>query len=156
MRAMIAAFALFAAACTPPAQAPSDEAPAANGGQAGQVAEAPDPERDAMVAALSPAVNAEIGVPVAFQVTTKRVEGDWGWIVARPWTPEGASIDWSQTNLASRAENGVMDGQGTTYALLKREGGAWRVVAYTIAPTDVAWTDWPQRYGAPASVMGLN
>lgn len=152
MRALIG-LALLAAACSPAAQAPGDQSTSeSTSGQTG-TAEAPDPERDAMVAALSPAASAEIGRPVMFQVTTKRVEGDWGWIVAHPWTPEGASIDWSQTNLASRAENGVMDGEGTTYALLKREAHAWRVVAYTIAPTDVAWTDWSQRYGAPASIF---
>ena len=133
-------------ACSPPAQK-NDEAPA---GQPGApAAEAPNPEQDAMVAALAPRVQAEIGRPVSFTVTTMRVENDWGWLVAQPWTPDGAQIDWSQTRYAERAAQGVLDGGGTTYALLKREGGQWRVVDFAVGPTDVAWADWAQRHGAP-------
>src|SRR5688572_4218911 len=155
MRAMIVAFALLAAACTPPAQAPNGD-PAATGGQAGQAIQAPDPERDAMVDALSAQAGVEIGLPVTFEVTTKTVEGDWGWLVAQPWTRDGAQIDWSTTRYAQRAADGVLDGGGTTYALLRKQNGTWSVVAFAVGPTDVAYADWPQRYGAPASVMGLN
>jgi hypothetical protein len=154
MRALTIAFAMLAVACTPPAQAPSGEAPA-TAGQAGQAAEAPDPERDAMVDALSAPAGVEIGLPVTFEVTTKRVEGEWGWLVAQPWTREGAQIDWSQTRYAQRAADGVLDGGGTTYALLRKQNGTWSVVAFAVGPTDVAYADWPQHYGAPASVMGL-
>jgi hypothetical protein len=152
MRALIVVIAILAAACTPPAQAPSEDG-AATEGQAGQTAEAPDPERDAMAAMLAPAASADIGIPVTFQVTTKRVEGDWGWLVAQPWTPDGAQIDWSQTRYAQRAAAGALDGGGTTYALLRRQNGTWSVIAFAVGPTDVAYADWPQRYGAPASIM---
>ncbi len=153
MRALIVGLALLAAACNPAAQAPSDQGAGQDtAGQAG-VPEAPDPERDAMVAALSPAASADIGRPVTFQVTTKRVEGDWGFLVAQPWTPEGASIDWSTTQYAERAREGALDGNGTTYALLRRQNGTWTVTAFAVGPTDVAYADWPQRYGAPASIF---
>lgn len=153
MRKLMVVLAVLAAACSPAANEQAAEAPG-NDSSVAQV-EAPDPERDAMVAALAPQASEDIGVPVSFSVTTKTVEGDWGWLVAQPWTPEGAQIDWSTTRHAERAANGVMDGSGTTYALLKRENGAWRVVAFTVGPTDVAYEDWPQRYGAPPSLMGL-
>lgn len=155
MRALIVALAALAAACTPPASAPSEE-PAATGGQAGEATQAPDPERDAMVDALSAQAGVEIGLPVTFEVTTKTVEGDWGWLVAQPWTRDGAQIDWSTTRYAQRAADGVLDGGGTTYALLRKQNGTWSVVAFAVGPTDVAYADWPQRYGAPASVMDLN
>jgi hypothetical protein len=155
MRALILAFALLAVACTPPAQAPSGDAPTP-GGEAGQATQAPDPERDAMVDALSAQAGVDIGLPVTFEVTTKRVEGEWGWLVAQPWTREGAQIDWSQTRYAQRAAEGVLDGGGTTYALLRKQNATWTVVAFAVGPTDVAYADWPQRYGAPASIMTAN
>jgi len=153
MRALIVGLALLAAACNPASQAPGDQS--ASEGTAGQAgtAEAPDPERDAMVAALSPAASADIGRPVTFQVTTKRVEGDWGFIVGQPWTPEGAQLDWSTTRYAEQAREGMLDGNGTTYALLHRQNGAWTVTTFAVGPTDVAYADWPQRYGAPASIF---
>lgn len=154
MRWLAAALMLALAACSP-AQAPAPDETAANAGSAGEM-QAPDPERDAMAAALAPAVGAAIGAPVAFTVTTKRTEGDWGWLVAQPWTPDGAQIDWSTTSYAERAREGMLDGGGTTYALLRRENGQWRVVDFAVGPTDVAYADWPQRHGAPASLMDLS
>jgi hypothetical protein len=151
MRALILALAALAAACSPPTQK-ADAPP----GEPGIPAEASNPEQNAMTSALAPRVEAEIGQPVSFTVTTMRVENDWGWLVAQPWTPDGAQIDWSQTRYAERAREGMLDGGGTTYALLKRENGQWRVVDFAVGPTDVAWADWAERHGAPASVMQTN
>lgn len=154
MRWAIAALLLAGAACSP-ANAPSTQNDTATTGGADGQAEAPDPERDAMLAVLAPAVAAEIGAPVTFTVETKRTQGEWGWLVAHPWTPDGAQIDWSTTRYAERAREGMLDGGGTTYALLKRENGQWRVVEVAVGPTDVAYADWPQRHGAPAPLMDL-
>jgi hypothetical protein len=152
MRAIAFALVALAVACSPPA--PNTEAPPGEPGI--PAAEAPNPERDAMTAALAPRVQAEIGRPVSFTVTTMRVEDDWGWLVAQPWTPDGTRIDWSQTRYAERAAEGVLDGGGTTYALLRRENGQWRVIDFAVGPTDVAWADWSERHGAPASLMQIN
>jgi hypothetical protein len=154
MRVAILALALALTACNP-AQAPSEqtEAPATTAGD-GQT-QAPDPERDAMAAALAGPAGEAIGTPVSFTVTTKTVDGDWGWLVTQPWTQDGTAIDWSTTRYAARAQEGVLDGGGTTYALLRRENGNWRVVDFAVGPTDVAYADWPRRYGAPPALMGL-
>jgi hypothetical protein len=151
MRAIIFAAAALLAACSPAPQTKT-ETPAPD---STQQTEAPDPERDAMVAALSPAASAEIGVPVTFTVSTKRTQGDWGWIVGHPWTPDGAALDWSTTHYATQAREGALDGNGTTYALLHRQNGAWTVTALVVGPTDVAWAEWPERYGAPAELMEI-
>jgi len=148
MRPVVLALAAFAMACSPPA--PKTEAAP---GEPGIPAEAPNLERDAMTAALAPRVQAEIGQAVSFTVTTMRVENDWGWLVAQPWTSDGTQIDWSQTRYAERAAEGTLDGGGTTYALLRRENGQWRVVDFAVGPTDVAWADWSERYGAPEGLM---
>lgn len=148
MRVAIAAlmFGLLAA-CTPPSPEPSTE----GGAQTpGAITEA---STDPLAIAAAPTISEDIGVPVTLAPSVTRIDGEWGWLIAQPWTPEGAAIDWSQTRHASRAENGAMDSSGAVYVLLKQENGAWRVVEHTIAPTDVAWLDWPQRHGAPESLF---
>ncbi|MEZ6023169.1 MAG: hypothetical protein R3C16_07125 [Hyphomonadaceae bacterium] len=141
----VLALAVVAAACTPPAQRPED----APGAQAG----ADDEQNDPLARALTPVVAADLGRPIKFTVETSRTDGEWGWIVAHPWTPEGAAIDWSQTNYAQRAGAGMLDGGGTTFALMRQENGAWRVVEFVVGPTDAAWVEWPQRHGAPQSLV---
>lgn len=155
MRAfVIAALAACVIACTPPSSqtpAPQETNTASPAGETLP----PDPERDAMVAALTPAVSADVGQPLSFVVTSSQTQGDWGWVIAQPWTPQGAALDWSQTRYADRAQAGALDGGGTTYALLKRVNGAWTLTAFVVGPTDVAYNDWPQRYGAPPELLGL-
>lgn len=142
MRTAIFAAALALAACAP--EAHNETPPTAASAQT-----------DALTEVLTPVVSAELGQPVALNVQTSRIDGDWGWLIANPTMPDGAPIDWSQTNYASRYENGVMDESGATYALLRRENGEWRVVEFIVAPTDVAYLDWPARHGAPPALMGL-
>lgn len=144
MRRVLAVLALFSiAACTPPAPAP--DTPGSSTAEEAQT--------DPLAAAAAPTISEDIGIPIVLTPRVSRTDGDWGWLVAQPWTPEGAAIDWSQTRHASRAENGVMDSSGTVYVLMRREGGAWRVVDSAVAPTDVAWADWADRHGAPASLF---
>jgi hypothetical protein len=52
------------------------------------------------------------------------IDGDWGWVVADPLTPEGTQIDWSQTSYADELQQEGLDGNGRTYALLCRQNGA--------------------------------
>lgn len=143
-RLAIVVFALLAA-CSPPGQQRSDT-------PAGHAAPN-DEQADALAAALTPALSEAIGRPVSLEVQTSTMDGTWGWIVAQPWTPEGAQIDWSQTRYAERAQEGLLDGNGLTYALLQQRNGDWRVVEFAVGPTDAPWLDWAERHGAPASMM---
>jgi len=144
IKALLVVLAL--AACSPPA--PSEPA-----------APAPAPSADAanaeMLAALTPVVSAAVGQPISFTIDTVRVDNDWAWLVVQPQAADGSPLDWSQTSFASAHANGVLDGNGTTYALLKRENGQWQVVEHVIGPTDVAYIDWPARHGAPPELLGL-
>jgi hypothetical protein len=149
MRALLVAFGLALAACSeppPPAEPaapPAPEAPSADAASA-----------DVLAAAV-PIVSATIGTPVSLSPSTMNVQNDWAWLVAQPQTPTGGEIDWSTTAFAEDAALGILDGGGTTYVLLKRENGAWRVLDHVVGPTDVAWSNWPTQYGAPAELMGL-
>lgn len=145
---MIATAALALAACTPPASeqaTPPTPPPVASA----------DAATAELLAAATPIITEEFGQPISLAPTTVRIQDDWAWLVAQPQAPSGGEIDWTTTPFASAVEHGAFDGNGTTYVLLRRENGAWRIVDHTIGPTDVAWVDWPQRYGAPASVMDL-
>lgn len=142
MRALMLALALVA--CTPPE--PAAPPPPA-----------PPPSAQAMsvdlVAALAPVVSAEIGQPVALEPSQVRVMNEWAFIVVQPATADGGAIDWATTALAQRAADGVLDSNGQTYALLKYENGAWRVLEHAIGPTDVAWIGWAEAHGAPEAIF---
>lgn len=146
MRAFLVALALTLSACSQPAEPPAPAAP-----------EAPSPgaARAELIDAATPVISAAIGQPVSLAPSTVNMQNDWAWLVAQPQTPSGGEIDWSTTTLADAAAEGMLDGGGTTYVLLKRENGAWRVLDQVIGPTDVAWLDWPARHGAPPELMGL-
>lgn len=144
IKALLAALALVA--CAPPAPSEPASPPAPS---------APEAANEEMLAALTPVVSAAIGQPVSFTIDTVRVDNDWAWLVVQPRAADGSALDWSQTSFASAHANGVLDGDGTTYALLKREAGQWRVVEHVIGPTDVAYIDWPARHGAPPELLGL-
>lgn len=147
MRALCLAIATLAlAACTPPAQDAQQETPGMTADQA---------QTDPLAIALTPALSEDIGAPVSLSVQVSTMDGDWGWIVAQPWTTDGTQIDWSQTRYAERAREGVLDGNGTTYALLRRENGQWRVVEHAVGPTDVAWAGWAEEHGAPAALFQM-
>ncbi len=138
--------ALVLAACSP--QAPTEPAPP----PAPAAADAANAE---MLAALTPLVSDAVGQPVSFTIDTVRVDNDWAWLVVQPQAADGSPLEWSQTSFASAHEHGAMDSNGTVYALLKREAGQWRVVNHVIGPTDLAYIDWPARYGAPPELLGL-
>lgn len=148
--AVLAAAPLLAfAACSPPPEEQAENTAPALGH------ETPDPVPAAVTDAVTAAVAADIGRPVLFDATTLNIDGDWAWVIGMPQNPGATPLDWSTTKYADRAEAGALDGNGTTYALVQRDGGRWIVRDFAIGPTDIAWADWPERYGAPASLLGL-
>jgi hypothetical protein len=148
MRALLAAVVAFAAACSPPA-ATTNETPEA------PAAPSADATTEAVLGALTPVISQEIGQPISLQTTSVNIRDEWAYVVAQPRKPDGSTLDWSTTSLAQRAADGVLDGDGTTYALLKNQNGSWTVLEHAIGPTDVAWIDWAARHGVPPDVLGL-
>ena len=154
MRALVIAVVALIASCTPPASEAPSTATTGNVSTYARACAA-DNDQCTALAALEPVVGQSIGQPISLNVTTFNIDGDSAWVVAQPRTPEGGEIDWSQTNLATQATEGVLDGGGTTYALLKRENGQWRVLEHVIGPTDVAWLEWPSRHDVSPALLGL-
>lgn len=113
-----------------------------------------DPLRSVLLDALRQSVEANLGQKLIFVVDELRVEDAWAFATVAPRTPAGASVDFSRTPHAERQREGMLDGD-TIYALLRREGGNWRVVTWVIGPTDVTYAGWPEEFGAPWSLFGL-
>ena len=94
-------------------------------------------ERKAVLDALRPAVQAKLGPNVEFVVQVLRVEGGWAFVMAEPQRRGGRPIDGS---LIFGEDFGNMDGLRVD-AVLKKQGGRWRVVDHAIGATDVWYCD---------------
>lgn len=151
MRALLIAVVALAAACTPPAATTSEapETPAA------PLPGVNDEQTQTLLNVLDPVLSENIGTPVSLQPTTVNVRDEWAFIIGQPRKPDGTAIDWSTTTLAQRAADGVLDGDGQTFALLKNVNGVWEVLEYVVGPTDVAHIEWAGKHGVPPDVLGL-
>ena len=87
-------------------------------------------ERRAILDAMRPAVEADLGAPVEFVVEEMRVSGTWAFVHAEPQRPGGGAIP--------APHNDFQDGN-TTYAVLRRQSGRWRPLMVAVGPSDVAW-----------------
>jgi len=105
-------------------------------------------ERRAILDAVRPAVEGQLGAPVEFVVTTMQVESGFAFVRLEPQRPGGGRIDARALGL----ETDMMDGL-TTYALVKRQSGGWTLVDWALGPTDVAWWGWWDQYGAPRDIF---
>lgn len=114
-----------------------------------------DPLRRVVLDALRPSIVADLGQPVVFVIQTLKTQGDWAYVVARPQRPDGREIDFRQTRHRERIDDGLFDGP-VLYALMQRRDQRWTVVDFVIGPTDVHWAGWPEEFGAPRELLGMN
>ncbi|WP_150125444.1 hypothetical protein [Sphingomonas sp. LM7] len=107
--------------------------------------------RAALLEAARAPVRAELGKAPKFRVDQLHREGDWAFLLATMQEADGSPFDYSGTPLGDAAKQGFVS--RTYAALLRHKAGGWEVVAKAIGPGDVAWEDWPKRYGAPAQLF---
>lgn len=115
-----------------------------------------DPDSPAGQAIAAPAVAAlktELGKPATLAVEAINVSGPWAFVYGGIRGADGGQFDFRGTPLAEGAAEGFVS--RTYAALLNHRGGQWTVTEQAVGPTDVAWQDWPQRYGAPASLVAI-
>lgn len=87
-------------------------------------------ERRALMDAVRPQVEREVGAPVEFVVDTLLVGQGWAFAVLEPQRPGGGRI--------SQPQDEFYDGV-TTYAVLRNTGGGWRSLMVAVGPTDVPY-----------------
>lgn len=99
-------------------------------------------ERRAVLDAVRPHVEEQLGAPVEFVVQTIRVSGDWAFVQATPQRPGGRAIS---------APYPEMDGVHTE-AILRRDGGGWVTIGWAVGATDVWYVDYCGR--VPRGLLG--
>jgi hypothetical protein len=95
------------------------------------------PMRKAVLDALRPMIERRLGPPVEFKVTLIRVEGPWAFVIVDPQRRGGKPIDGYKI---FGEHFGNMDGLRIE-AVLRKQGGKWRVVDHGIGATDVWYCD---------------
>ncbi|HPI54088.1 MAG TPA: hypothetical protein PLU10_05300 [Chitinophagaceae bacterium] len=112
------------------------------------------PERKASLQSLRLSIEKELKQPVKFVVNQLRMEKNYAFFSGQVKDAQGKDIDFRKTPYRELVMNDMFDGDAT-YALLKKVKGVWKVVTYVIGPTDVAWGDWPSKYGVSAKLCGF-
>jgi hypothetical protein len=132
---------------------PRTEKPAASNTQtpASGSTTAESPDRAAVLAALLPAIEAKLGQPAALRPERVTIENGWAFVDGQTVQPDGNPIDYSKTPYKEAVAAGAFD-DGFS-ALLRLEGGAWKVLTFNIGATDVPWVEWPNEFGAPKTIL---
>lgn len=108
-------------------------------------------ERKALMNALRPKAEAQIGIKVIFEVTHLKVKGDWAMMTAIPRHTNGKAIDYTKTKL-----NPEMDAfEDWICALFKKDPKTkkWVVKTYVLGGTDVSWYGWWDDFKAPRDIF---
>lgn len=113
-------------------------------------------ERKAMLDAIRPKVEAELGQPLEFRVRTLRVSGNFGFAVLDPQRPGGGRIVPGETPMGRRmiADMGSLDIFDCchTEAILERTAKGWVVLDYGVGATDVWYDGWNKK-PLPAALL---
>lgn len=110
--------------------------------------------RKALMDALRPHAEWELGAPVEFIVDEIRVSGDHGFAMVRAQRPDGIGID---LYLTPGYQRGTLDPEAMDHtamqALYRRSGDTWVAVHHALGATDVwfAWDPLCREYDAVIS-----
>lgn len=111
-------------------------------------------ERDAIVATATQSVARSLQLDAArlrLAPEQLRRQGDWVFLTAQLQDAAERPFDYAGTALHDAAQAGAVS--SLCAALLRRQGGAWKLVEIAIGPTDVAWETWPAEHRAPAELF---
>jgi hypothetical protein len=109
------------------------------------------PLRKAILDAVRPMAEAEVGEPVEFVVTDLRVLGEWAFVRAVIQRPGGGEIEYVYTRYQSWVDAGAFGGQVIT--LLRQTPKGWLIYEYDLGATDVVWDPWDELYPVPREVF---
>lgn len=109
------------------------------------------PLRAAVLDAVRPMVEAEVGKPVEFVVNDLRLLGQWAFASLTPQRPGGGAIEYVYTRYQTAWENDMFG--YTVSALLRLTPRGWLVYQYDFGATDVPWIGWWDYYPAPPELF---
>ena len=102
-------------------------------------------QRAAIMDALRPAIERELGGPIEFVLQRAAVQDGWALVIADPQRPGGGAIP-APASYAEEEHDGL-----TVNAILRFSGGSWTMVDHAVGPTDV-WYCGVE--GPPTSLTG--
>ncbi len=113
------------------------------------------PDRKAILDAVRPLAERDLGAPVEFVVGEFNVAGDMAFVALKAQRPGGGPIDPYRTPFAE--ENGEeavsMFDCCHVEAVLQKNQGVWRVLESGVGATDVWYTEWCRR--TPPRLIGI-
>src|SRR5215203_5574190 len=109
-------------------------------------------ERTAILSALRVPVEKELKQKISFNIEYFNVKGAWAFLSGVPESAQqGGRPNYKNTPYAGAVESGAFD--NNFFALLKKTGGKWKVVARAIGCTDVCSATWWKDYKAPKAIF---
>lgn len=99
-------------------------------------------EQTALLEALRPQVERDLGTAVILQVTELMIKEGWAFSVLQPVRPDGRPINLDTTPLAQEAGGTEFIDGLRTEVLWRRRSDGWAVEAYGIGATDVWYEDY--------------
>lgn len=111
-------------------------------------------ERSAIIASITQATAQSLKLNATqFQLVPEQLKrhGDWVFMTARLNDAAGRRFDYTGTDLHEAAQAGAIS--NLCAALLRREGGTWKLLDIAIGPTDLAWEPWPAQHKAPVELF---
>jgi hypothetical protein len=100
--------------------------------------------RKAVMDALRPRVEKEIGPKVIFSVTEAKAIGSWAFVIATPKRPGGKAVDYSKTKFAKAAKAGQFEDR--VVAILSKKAGKWSVYLFSFGATDDPVAGWMDKH----------
>ena len=100
-----------------------------------------------------------LGQAVVFKVKTLRASDPWAFFQGRAIRADGNPIDYKKSRefrkdpKSTKIDLDAGNLYGGVDALLKKDGMKWQIVTIMYDPTDVHWSDWDKRFGAPKSLL---
>jgi hypothetical protein len=107
-------------------------------------------ERKGIMDAARIPVEAEFKKNIVFKVNHLKVEDQWAFMIAIPQQPDGKPA-YVGTKYEAQAKAGFFS--NLVCVLLRKQNSKWKIVTYSIGPTDVVYEDWDRKYKAPSAIF---
>jgi len=116
-----------------------------------QTPEPNSPERKAIMDTLRVPVEKELKQKVVVRIRWFKLQNGRACLEGGPKQPGSKPVNYRNTRHQTAIEVGAFD--DGILALLRKEKGGWRVVAYDIGSTDYPAPHWQQKYKAPPGIF---
>lgn len=108
-------------------------------------------ERAAILSALRVPVERELKQKIQFSLKHFNISGNWAFLGGEPQSMNGGRPNYRETPYQEAIKEGIFD--NNFFALLKKNGGKWKVVTHAIGCTDVCYAPWWKDYKAPKAIF---